>query len=334
MGKPNLPQPFPAPIRKATNKRPAPPTRTPQAPPAFRPQSVPKCLQPKAAPGGPQPSGQAKHPPAPPRVAPAPPPAYRPQPPPKVLQRKVVETRQSQGAQPGHKAVVPPTTLPPLSSSRQPGNESRRSPVVPLAGRPNSAPKALQKKSVDNRPRAGAATTCVQRSTPDPAFSLKQAPKVFYKSGASRVLQCTRYDVRVLPDSFGDAKKKVAPELGDGGYKYEDFPEKFVFHNTKSGLQEVHTIHISVPGQFTYGREVKLAEFEDFHITLAPASGRKNNLHFHFDAKTGKFLEKSYSGHKSNNLNDVTQEDRAMVEAIALSFVQKFDLRVDSYVPS
>jgi hypothetical protein len=75
MSKPTRPQPSPASTRNKADQPEACRARTPQAPPHYRPQAVPKCLQPKAATPH---LGQV-----------AAPPVYRPHPVPKVLQRKM-----------------------------------------------------------------------------------------------------------------------------------------------------------------------------------------------------------------------------------------------------
>jgi hypothetical protein len=74
-------QPSSEAIQRKVNQ-PAPPQRpTPQAPPPYRPQATPRCLQPKTA-AATQPSSLTM------KRAPAAPPAYRPQPAPVTLQAK------------------------------------------------------------------------------------------------------------------------------------------------------------------------------------------------------------------------------------------------------
>lgn len=140
MSKPNRTQPSPTSILKPVSRH---PTRTRQAPPPYKPEGVPKCLQPKAATqrpssstplappaSRPQPASKTlqtkpsttQPPPKPgPGQRPTPPPAYRPQPVPKVLQRK--------------KAAAP-----------QPFQTPVRTPAAPPVYRPQPVPKVLQKK--------------------------------------------------------------------------------------------------------------------------------------------------------------------------------------------
>ncbi len=79
--------------------------KTPNAPPVYRPQPAPKCLQPKAATPRQTTPGRTG-------VAPSPPPAYRPQPVPKVLQKKAACTQQSQAGCSESKLVASPARLP------------------------------------------------------------------------------------------------------------------------------------------------------------------------------------------------------------------------------
>ena len=142
-------QPSPTSVQRAANPR---QTRTPQAPPPYRPQATPKCLQPKAAtPQRPPPAAQA-------RATPAPPAAYRPQPTPKVLQRKEAGGRAPQVRPPQSKPAPPPTYTPVPKKVIQAKLVSQPSggPASPPAYRPERSPQTKLKSSV-SRPPPGSA---------------------------------------------------------------------------------------------------------------------------------------------------------------------------------
>jgi len=113
---------------KSAQGRPQPTGRaphTPAAPPVYRPQPVPKVLQPKAA--TPQPAAQT-------RPAPAAPPAYRPQPTPRVLQPKQAVGQPPAAGSAPRRPVAPPVYRPAPPKIVQPktGVVAGRG---PLAGR-------------------------------------------------------------------------------------------------------------------------------------------------------------------------------------------------------
>lgn len=127
MSKPKRPQPTPASIQKTAHQCPTHQTRAPQAPPPYRPQAIPKCLQPKAATPRPKPLGGVN-------AAPSPPPVYRPQPLPKVLQRKSSDDHRQPLVQQQQKPTpAPPSRLPPGPKVLQP----KTAIVPPRSGTPH-----------------------------------------------------------------------------------------------------------------------------------------------------------------------------------------------------
>ena len=133
----------------------------PTAPPAFRPQPVPKVLQKKAA--------VSRQPQKPqPRVTPTAPPVYRPQPTRGAVQANMAAAAQLHVTKTKTAPVAPPVYRPqslpkvlqkksvrhgPLTS----GSAKPASPAAPAVYRPQPIPKVLQKKSrpgVAHTPRA------------------------------------------------------------------------------------------------------------------------------------------------------------------------------------
>lgn len=137
-------QPSPTSIQHAANPR---QTRTPQAPPPYRPQSVPRCLQTKSA------------------TPLQPPSAYRPQPTPKVSQGKTATTPRAQteaghtvpSTPPVYRPQTAPKCLQPKTETRQPPSvgRERNAAVAPPAYRTQSGLKVLQPKSAKTQPSAG-----------------------------------------------------------------------------------------------------------------------------------------------------------------------------------
>jgi hypothetical protein len=130
--------------------------KQPVAPPVYRPQPAPKCLQPKMAVSSPPAINQSKRLP----VAPA---AYRPQPLPKVLQMKRPAGQPAQTSPLDRKPIAPggnhaqpqpgvlqrkQQSVPERSFSKQ--TESR--PGAPALNRPQTAPNILQAKMSAARP--------------------------------------------------------------------------------------------------------------------------------------------------------------------------------------
>lgn len=133
------PQSFATTIQRKANQPAGRQTRAPQAPPPYRPQPAPKCLQLKAASVGcrppaapptphPQPAAGALQRKAAPsqkasagqaKTAPAAPPVYRPQPTPRVLQPKARAGEPPQRAT-GGRAAWPALTTPPHHPSGRP----------------------------------------------------------------------------------------------------------------------------------------------------------------------------------------------------------------------
>lgn len=94
---------------------------TPTAPPAYRPQTVPKVLQKKAA------TAPQQRPPAATKGTPAAPPVYRPQPAPGVLQPKA-------------------------SAPAPPAAQAKRPPAAPPVYNPHPVPRVLQTKKATAAP--------------------------------------------------------------------------------------------------------------------------------------------------------------------------------------
>lgn len=201
--------------------------KQPVAPPVYRPQSIPKVLQRKAAVIQ-SPVEQAKHGSA----APTP---YCPQPTPKVLQTKTVGSPQAQIAQPGRKPVAPPVYRPQpvpkvlqrkTAASRQPqGAQSSHKLVAPPAYRPQVVPKVLQlkmpnarqlpsvhkmtgtiqpvfkvDKSIANDPKAAEAYRLMRRGLPNDESSmwLEQEQKVTVNFLAKKLKATTNGDTEKL----------------------------------------------------------------------------------------------------------------------------------------
>jgi hypothetical protein len=139
-------------------------------------------------------------------------------------------------------------------------------------------------------------------------------------SSVLNLIQCERVSIKKLPDNFVECKKQVSPEF-EAGYKYGDFAGiVFFVNNPKTRKKERHTMHLSVPGRLGEGG----AYFEDFHVTLVPESGEKGtNLHFHFDAGTGKFMDRSYAGYFSNSLDILDKDTRESVIATGEAFAKR-----------
>jgi|ERR1043165_1457299 hypothetical protein len=132
--------------------------KTPTAPPVYRPQPAPRCLQPKAA--------TPQQPPSPGRInaAAPPPPVYRPQPTPKVLQRKPAVT-----------------SHPPLSV------RAKQKPPVPPASRPQSATIILSPKRAHGSPDANPYLgSNVKASNPSAPQIVQPMFKRFYQPAIER----------------------------------------------------------------------------------------------------------------------------------------------------
>lgn len=131
-------RPFVPGVAQTKSAAPARGVGRPDAPPAYRPQPVPKVLQRKAA--------STQRPPNPTKSAPSAPPVYSPHPQPKVLQRT--------------KAVTEP----------QPNPQVQRRPVAPPVYRPHPAPAVLQRKAAgtprtqaDVPNQKGVVRPCIER---------------------------------------------------------------------------------------------------------------------------------------------------------------------------
>lgn len=174
--------------KRASGKTPSP--ASPAAPPAYRPQTIPKVLQTKTAPGRRQP------PPAQARSLPAPPPVYRPQPAPKVLQPKGAGGAREAAE---HKA-------------------SARSPQAPAVYRPQTPPRVCQLKSagVAAPPRAhalppkphveaklGSARTLPRAAAPAAAGVIQRAAE-----------RSSSDDEMDLMDDLADAPDELLIEMG------------------------------------------------------------------------------------------------------------------------
>lgn len=131
----------------------APPKpRQPVAPPAYRPQPVPKVLQTKMATSS-QPFNQT-------RRAPVAPPVYKPQPAAKCLQAKTAGSRQPQASQPPSQPVAPPVY------------------------RPQPTPRVLQKKDSQTKVTAPA-----RHNSPPPPRGRQQATIQRLKKDAVAVIR-------------------------------------------------------------------------------------------------------------------------------------------------
>ena len=118
---------------------------SPAAPPAYRPQTIPKVLQCKTAPVQPSQAGR-------PAQRRAEPPVYRPQPVPKVLQTKVAGGQQPQSTQTPRRPIAPPVYRPEQKRLVQPkmasASQAPKPPQSPPAYRPQPAPQVLQRKAL------------------------------------------------------------------------------------------------------------------------------------------------------------------------------------------
>lgn len=142
MSKPTRPQLPPASVQQTANQRLTRETRTPKAPPPYKPLKTPRCLQLKAA-----------TPQSHPRQANAPDgsrPAYHTQPRPNVLQRKPAaatplgSTKPSHAAPPAHS----PQAVPQVSRAKMSAGRTARSlPGAPPPCRSLNAPRCLQPKA-------------------------------------------------------------------------------------------------------------------------------------------------------------------------------------------
>lgn len=166
-------------LNQQAGRAPAQSVRKPAAPPAFRPQVMPKAVQPKMAGGAPN------------RKTPAAPPVYRPQQAPKVLQAKSPSGRSPQTGQARPQPVAPPVYRPEAKSLVQPKavSQLRQPPTAPPVYRPeqgrvaqpkmaaahaHTPPKAPPACRPQAQPTLGQSRLPVQMKSQQPAPSAHQ----------------------------------------------------------------------------------------------------------------------------------------------------------------
>jgi tRNA A-37 threonylcarbamoyl transferase component Bud32 len=200
------------------------------APPAYRPQPVPKVLQRKPAVGRQPPRTPSAH-------RPIAPPVYSPQPVPKVLQTKTAHAQQARVEQVRRQTAAPPVYRPQpvqkvlqakTAAPQQAATQQSRAPVAPPVYRPQPLPRVLQMKkagggqALTGKPPRQAVAPPVHRYEPARVLQLNEdvrACRVHREGIHDRVRACAEnssgkfvHEAKVHDQFPGRVQLKASPE--------------------------------------------------------------------------------------------------------------------------